>query len=115
MRNGVVLTGDVHAHWAAEIRRHPEDPQSAPVATELVTTSITSGGDGSDTRADVEAVLPENPHIRYFSNRRGYLRATLTPGELRADFRTVPFVTRPGAPVTTGASFVIPDRLPQLL
>ena len=115
VRNGVVLTGDVHAHWAAEIRRHPEDPLSAPVATELVTTSITSGGDGSDTRADVEAILPENPHIRYFSNRRGYLRATLTPDELRADFRTVPFVTRPGAPVTTGASFVIPDRLPQLL
>ena len=115
VRNGVVLTGDVHAHWAAEIRRHPEDPLSAPVATELVTTSITSGGDGSDTRADVEAILPENPHIRYFSNRRGYLRATVTPDELRADFRTVPFVTRPGAPVTTAASFVIPDRLPQLL
>lgn len=105
VRNPVVLTGDVHAHWAAEIR----DAQSAPVATELVTTSITSGGDGSDTRPDVDAVLPENPHIRYFSNRRGYVRTRITPGELRADFRTVPFVTRPGAPVQTGATFTIPD------
>lgn len=115
VRNGVVLTGDVHSHWAAEIPERADDPQSRRVATELVTTSITSGGDGSDTRDGVEAVLGENPHIRYFSNRRGYVRARLTPGELRADFRTLPYVSRPGAPATTSASFVVPDRLPQLL
>ncbi|PRC48422.1 alkaline phosphatase, partial [Mycobacterium sp. ITM-2017-0098] len=105
VRNPVVLTGDVHAHWAAEIR----DAQSLPIATELVTTSITSGGDGSDTRPDVDAVLPENPYLRYFSNRRGYLRTRITPDELRADFRTLPYVSRPGAPVQTGATFVVPD------
>lgn len=105
VRNPVVLTGDVHAHWAAEIL----DAQSNRIATELVTTSITSGGDGSDTRADVDAILPENPHLKYFSNRRGYVRTRITPDEMRADFRTLPFVTRPGAPVQTDAAFVIPD------
>ena len=105
VRNPVVLTGDVHAHWAADIR----DGQFAPVATELVTSSISSGGDGSDTRPDVDAVMPENPHIKYFSNRRGYVRTRITPDELRADFRTVPFVTQPGAPVQTGATFVVSD------
>lgn len=115
VRNAVVLTGDVHAHWAAEVYERAGDPLSRRVATELVTTSISSGGDGSDTRADVEAILPDNPHIRYFSNRRGYVRTRITPDEMRADFRTVPYVTSPGAPVQAGASFTIPDRVPQLL
>lgn len=115
VRNAVVLTGDVHAHWAAEVYERAGDPLSHRVATELVTTSISSGGDGSDTRADVEAVLPENPAVRYFSNRRGYVRTRISAAEMRADFRTVPFVTHPGAPVQTGASFTVPDGLPRLL
>lgn len=115
VRNAVVLTGDVHSHWAAEVRERRDDPLSRCVATELVTSSITSGGDGSDSRADVDAILPDNPHIRYFSNRRGYVRTRISAEELRADFRILPFVSRPGAPVLTGASFVVPDRTPALL
>ena len=109
VRNAVVLTGDIHSHCAAEIWQRFDDPSSRRVAVELVTTSIASGGDGSDTRPEIAAVLPENPHIRYFSNRRGYVRARITPDALRADFRILPYVSRPGAPVQTGASFVVPD------
>jgi alkaline phosphatase D len=112
VRNAVVLTGDVHSHWAAEVHSRGDDPSSPTVATELVTTSISSGGDGSDSRG--EAVLGENPHLRYFSNRRGYIRTRVTPDELWADFREVPFVSRPGADVHTGASYVVPDRAPAL-
>ncbi len=54
------------------------------MATKLVTTSITSGGDGSDSRPDVDAILPDNPHNEYFSNRRGgYVRTRITGDELR--------------------------------
>lgn len=102
VRNAVVLTGDVHSHWAAEVRA-----DDTPVATELVTTSISSGGDGSGPD---DAVADANPHIHYHSDRRGYLRARITADELRADFRELPFVSRPGAPVYTGASFTVPDR-----
>ncbi len=114
VRNAVVLTGDIHSHWAAEVHARPDDPGSPVVATELVTTSISSGGDGSDTRDDIATVLADNPHIRYFSGRRGYVRARVTADELRADFRVVPYVSRPGAGVATGASFVVPDREPAL-
>ena len=82
VRNAVVLTGDVHSHWAAEVRERFDDPSSPVVATELVTTSISSGGDGSDSRDDIAAMLAENPHIRYFTNRRGYVRTRITPDEL---------------------------------
>ncbi|NVN52501.1 alkaline phosphatase D family protein [Mycolicibacterium hippocampi] len=110
VRNAVVLTGDVHSHWAADVHERLGDPTSRVVATELVTSSISSGGDGSDTRDEIEAVLPDNPHIRYFSNRRGYLRTHITGDQMRADFRIVPYVSRPGAAAHTGASFLLADR-----
>jgi alkaline phosphatase D len=91
-----------------------DDPSSPAVATELVTTSISSGGDGSESRDDIAAVLPENPHVRYFNNRRGYVRTRITPDEMPADFRVLPYVSRAGAPVHTSASFVVPDRDPAL-
>ena len=114
MRNAVVLTGDVHSHWAAEVHKRADDPSSDRVATELVTTSISSGGDGSDTRVDISLALPKNPHIRYFNNRRGYVRTRITSEQLRADFRVVPFVSRPGAAVHTDASFVVSDGVAAL-
>ncbi|WP_304113676.1 alkaline phosphatase [Mycolicibacterium bacteremicum] len=107
VRNAVVLTGDIHSHWAATVHQTPGEPA---IATELVTSSISSGGDGSDTRAQVAAILPENPHIRYFSNRRGYVRARVSADEIRADFRVLPYVSSPGAPAQTGATFTIADR-----
>jgi alkaline phosphatase D len=110
VRNAVVLTGDVHSHWAAEVHESGDDLSSPAVAAELVTTSISSGGDGSDSRDETAAVLPENPHIRYFNGRRGYVRTRITAEEMRADFRVLPYVSRRGAPVHTGASFVVPDR-----
>lgn len=114
VRNAVILTGDVHSHWAADVRQRPDDRAARLVATELVTTSISSGGDGSETRDEIDAIRPENPDIRYFSNRRGYVRTRITPDEVRADFRVLPYVSTPGAPVLTGASFVVADRDPSL-
>lgn len=114
VRNAVVLTGDIHSHWAAEVHSRFDDPTSPVVATELVTTSISSGGDGSDSRDGMSSLLAENPHIRYFSGRRGYVRTRITEDEIRADFRVLPYVSKPDAPVRTGASFVIGDREPAL-
>ncbi|WP_156757872.1 alkaline phosphatase D family protein [Actinokineospora pegani] len=112
VRNGVVLTGDVHRHWAGEVKESYDRPDSAGVATELVTTSITSSGDGDESTN--AAVLAENPHLKYYKNRRGYVRTKFTGSELRADFRTVDYVRAPGAPVRTDASFVVEDRVPLL-
>ena len=112
VRNGVVLTGDVHRHWAADLRENPDQPDSARVGVELVTTSITSTGDGNENTNARE--LSENPHIKFFKNRRGYVRTRFTQGELRADFRILPFVTAPGAEVQTAATFVVEDGDPAL-
>lgn len=103
--NPVVLTGDIHTHWAAELTRDASDPRSAPVGIELVGSSITSGGDGEHV-SELPASLQANAQIRYFENERGYVSVTVEADACRADFRTVPYVTRPDAPLVTRASFV---------
>jgi alkaline phosphatase D len=113
-RNTVILTGDVHEHWAAEIKERFDDPASPTVAVELVSTSITSQGDGSETDSMAARILAENPHIRFHNNRRGYVRTHIQHGELRADFRVVPYVSQPGAPIQTRASFMIENGQPAL-
>ncbi|MGP4015412.1 alkaline phosphatase D family protein [Saccharopolyspora sp. 5N708] len=112
VRNGVVLTGDVHRHWAAEIKRTHDDPESPAVGTEFITTSVTSGGDGNDDGN--EDVLAENPHVKFHANRRGYVRTTFTETELRADYRVLPYVSEQGAAAETAQSFVVEDGSPVL-
>lgn len=112
VRNGVVLTGDVHKHWAAEVQTEHERTDSPVVATEFVTTSITSGGDGDDDgKGDV---LEENPHIKFYKNRRGYVRTRFSADQVRADYRVVPKVSEPGAAAETAKSFVVADGEPAL-
>lgn len=105
--NPVVLTGDVHNNWANDLLSDFDDPDSRVVGSEFVTTSITSFGDGSDYRADTEALLAENPHLKFFNNQRGYVRCRLTPEEWRTDFRVLRYVTEPGSPISTRATFAV--------
>ena len=105
--NPVILSGDVHQHYASDLKIDFADPRSPIVGVELTNSSISSGGDGTDVSADWEQVRGQNPHIKYHSNRRGYVACTATPMLMRADFRTVEAVTVPGAPLTTGATMVM--------
>jgi alkaline phosphatase D len=102
----VVLTGDIHFNYAADLRLDFARPDSAAVAVELVGTSISSGGDGADSSAALDQQRRDNPHLLFANSQRGYVRCELTRSALRADYRVLPYVTRPGAPVATRASFV---------
>jgi alkaline phosphatase D len=108
-RNPVVLTGDIHTAYASDLLTDFDDPASARVGVELVTTSIASDGDGYHDAAATAALRAENPHIAHVDQRRGYLLCRVTAAELRADFRTLPYITRRGAAAATAASFIIPD------
>jgi alkaline phosphatase D len=114
VRNPVVLTGDVHAHWADELKLDWNDPASRTVGTELVCSSITSGGNGADVASGNHSWAAWNPHLRFYNNQRGYVRTRITGQSLTADFVVLPYVTTAGAPAHTRASFVIEDRVPGL-
>lgn len=102
--NPVVLTGDVHAAWAADLKLNYKSTTSPRIGVEFVTTSISSSKDGSDGGG----VNPDsaNPHVKFHNARRGYTRITLTPAQIRADFRRLAYVSTPGAAVSTVASYV---------
>lgn len=106
LNNVIVLTGDVHASWACDLKADYNNSSSNVIGAEFVGTSITSGGNGADKRSDTDKILGLNPHIKFFNDYRGYVRCTVTPEEWRTDYRVVPFVTSPGAAISTRASFV---------
>nr|WP_239534193.1 alkaline phosphatase [Thalassobacillus pellis] len=106
LNNLVVLTGDVHASWASNLLADFDDLKSKVFGVEFVGTSITSGGNGADKRADTDRILNQNKHIKFFNDYRGYVRCHVTPTEWRTDYRVLPFVTSPGADISTRASFV---------
>jgi alkaline phosphatase D len=106
IENLMVLTGDVHVGYAFDIKDDFDDPASRTRGTEIVATSISSGRDGAEKPANWTTYTTANPHLKFYNGRRGYVNVTLGRQQARADFRTVPYVTTPGAPVTTAASFV---------
>ncbi|MGV3483805.1 MAG: alkaline phosphatase D family protein [Planctomycetaceae bacterium] len=110
--NPVVLTGDIHSNWANELNIDYDDQASPTVASEFVGTSITSGGDGWQRRAGSDAILAENPFVKFYNGERGYVRCEVTPQRWQTDYQVVPFVSRKGAPQITRASFVVEQGSP---
>ncbi|WP_085505873.1 alkaline phosphatase D family protein [Thalassobacillus devorans] len=106
MDNLIVLTGDVHANWASNLLADFDDLKSQVLGAEFVGTSITSGGNGADKRADTDRILEQNDHIKFFNDYRGYVRCEVTPTQWRTDYRVLPFVSKPGADISTRASFI---------
>lgn len=112
--NPVTLAGDIHSNWANELIADFDDLDSRPVATEFVGTSISSGGNGTAEPKRLPELLSENPFVKFHNAERGYVRCEVTPTAWRTDYRTVPYVDRPGAPLQTRASFVVEEGRPVL-
>ncbi|KAF3886975.1 MULTISPECIES: alkaline phosphatase D family protein [Nostocales] len=110
--NPIVLTGDVHNNWAIDLKADFDNPESATVGSEFVGTSITSGGDGADSNPTVEAYLPDNPHIKFFNNQRGYVRFTITPELWTSDYKVLSNVTTPFGTLSNRATFVVENGRP---
>jgi alkaline phosphatase D len=110
--NPVVITGDLHNNWAALLKADFDDPDSATLATEFIGTSITTGGDGSEVNQEGRNALAKNPHLLFHNDHRGYVRCEVSDKRWVTDFRTVPYVKQPGAPISTRARFLLEDGDP---
>ncbi len=108
--NPVVLSGDVHAFLVNDINAQADDAASRIVATELITTSITSP---ARPQSDFDGWLRENPNVRLArSDVRGYLRVDVTPARLHADLVAVDDVARADSGTHVLASFDVADGKP---
>jgi alkaline phosphatase D len=109
-QNPVVLGGDVHSFWVNDLKSAFGDEHSPVVASELVTTSITSAPPPEER---IRIAKGEGPHIQYATGtRRGYLRLDLRPERLIADLRGVASVKERETQCDTMASFVVESGRP---
>jgi alkaline phosphatase D len=58
-----------------------------------------------DTNADRAVDLAANPHIKFANEQRGYVTCALDRDQLRADFKVLPYISTPDAPISVRASF----------
>jgi alkaline phosphatase D len=101
----VVLGGDVHSHYVADLKADFDDPKSRTVATEFCGTSITSL---SLPQARIDAARAWNPHVHYGrGDRRGYVRFHADAQRLEARLQTVDQPADPASGITTAARFVV--------
>ena len=105
IKNVVSLGGDVHMNIAANLRPVPNDPNSPLVASEFVTTSVTSRGMGEKALGIVRDNNPDLIHAR--GDERGYSLISVTPAHVRCDFRTTAMPAGSEASFKTQASFVV--------
>ncbi len=105
----VVLTGDIHAAGAADLRVPAAGTSGSVVASELVTTSISSPGFGS-----IVGGLDLTPLGLAYANfsDRGYARATITAETWTTDFVAMETVAEPTSDARVDATVVIRSGTP---
>jgi len=112
--NPLVLSGDVHTFYAAELRRDPTLPATsanAVVATEFCGTSITSSSRPQQRTAQYVAM---NPHIKYGrSDRRGFMLFDITPERSTLLFQGLDDVRNKASAIGTLAIKQAPMSEPQ--
>ncbi len=105
LKDVVLLGGDVHMNVAAQLRVQPNDEKSPIVASEIVTTSITSRGLGEKLLAQIRDSNPDILHAR--SDERGYTFLDVKPEGISAQFRTTPNPAKADGRISTQAQFQI--------
>ena len=91
--NPVILSGDIHSAWAAELQPNTDDPNASLLAAEFVCTSISSTFASFDPRPFDYAArlgLGDNPQIQYFNGLfRGYCICDVNNERWQTTYRAV--------------------------
>ncbi|WP_117192797.1 alkaline phosphatase D family protein [Rhizobium terrae] len=106
--NPIVIGGDLHAFYAADVKRDFSDEKAAPIATEFVGGSITSD---SPSEASLAAALAENPHLRFASDKHGYAIMRLNDRSAEVDFIGVADRKQRNSPASVFQSFAVSDGI----
>lgn len=120
VNNVVVLTGDIHSSWAADLNPNPYNTNVATggynastgagsLAVEFVGTSITSPGIDTDTTGAVAAAIKfYNPHYKYVQlTRRGYMVMDVNRDRVVGEWWFVDTVASPSNVETFAAAYEV--------
>jgi alkaline phosphatase D len=101
----VVIGGDMHGFFAADVKADYGNPASETVACEFVGGSITSKSYNFDR---FTRLLPANPHIKFFDDRvNGYGLVDVTPQRMEVKLRSTPSTWRRDAAFSNLKSYVV--------
>lgn len=118
INNVVILTGDVHSAWVADITDNPNVPISqlggynpltgdGSVAVEFVVTSVTSPGLPIPDEV-VQAIRLTSPHIKHVKmSERGYSLLKVTEEKVVCEYWAVSTITERGGSERLSASFEV--------
>lgn len=114
VNNPLVLSGDVHAAGFSVLRADAEDGESEVVGHEILTTSISSGGDAAEGVARL-APLAERafPDVHYFeAAKRGFAVCEIRASGCDVRYHVVSTVAEPVAELSVDRAYRIrADRL----
>jgi alkaline phosphatase D len=113
--NVVVLTGDEHQNYAGELYVDGAKADGAPIASEFVVTSISSGGDGNDQRDDFKKIQAASPILKFNNNQRGYAICDVTPKAFVTEFKVLDAVTRRDGKLSTRAKWALEAGKPGMV
>lgn len=105
LRDVLVLGGDVHMNVAANLRVRPNDEKSPVVASEIVSTSISSRGLSDAMIAQMRDNNPDILHAR--ADERGYTFLDVQPSGVSAQFRSTPHPAMPESVLQTQAQWMV--------
>ncbi len=109
-KNFISIGGDMHSWWQADLKTDYNDPKSKTVGVEFVTTSITSH---SYSYGRFSRMLPDNPHIHFFDDRkRGYSLVDVTPQSWTFQMKETTSVYDPNAGAVTRKTFTVESGTP---
>lgn len=122
----VILTGDIHSSWAADIAREPWNPEvydpatgAGALAVEFVTPGVTSPGLSSGSSGDdffASLVLEGSPHMKLGDFvHRGYVVLDVNRSRIQADWFHLDKVEDPaGATVSFGFAASVEHGRPRI-
>ena len=96
--NVVILTGDIHSAWAADLSQDPDntnvarggydpDTGAGSHAVELITTSVTSPAINDERGVAAAALKLVNPHFKYIElDKRGYMLLDINASRVVAEW-----------------------------
>ena len=105
--NPVVLTGDIHSNWANELRIDDRKPEADTVGVEVVATSLSSGGNGSQRATDHDRLLATNPCVKFHNRERGYLLCEVDQAVWSTDYKVIDDVLKPGGKTFSRAKYIV--------
>ena len=100
VKNAVILTGDIHSSWAADLPLDPygssydENTGAGSLAAEFIAPSVTSPGLNDVNGYSADGIRTINPHLKYVElERHGYVLLDITTDRVSSEWWYVDTIT----------------------